>query len=147
MATSSTWNRRLGRLVSMNRYEMLDRLRQCVTARVNALRYGSNHDSRVGPEAGLAEPKGRFFFAATEIPEICAKLQEVFPSQADAIILRAERICQHRFQLLGYNNLDYGTEIDWHLDVVHGMRAPRIPWFKVKYLDFEGLEMQRLPAN
>ncbi|MGA2645217.1 MAG: alginate lyase family protein [Candidatus Sulfotelmatobacter sp.] len=49
----------------------------------------------------------------------------------------AERICRHRFDLLGYENLDYGAEIDWHFDIVHGKRGPRKPWFKVKYLDFE----------
>ena len=29
-----------------------------------------------------------------------------------------------------------GLEIDWHCDRVHGKRAPRKPWFRMKYLDF-----------
>lgn len=40
------------------------------------------------------------------------------------------------FRLLGYDNLDYGSEIDWHPDVVHGKRTPPIPWFKINFLDF-----------
>jgi len=29
-----------------------------------------------------------------------------------------------------------GSEIDWHLDPVHGKRAPLDPWFKIPFLDF-----------
>jgi hypothetical protein len=42
----------------------------------------------------------------------------------------------HRFDLLGYENLDYGTSIDWHLDGVHAKRAPRKPWYQIRYLNF-----------
>src|ERR1017187_9796693 len=45
-------------------------------------------------------------------------------------------ICQHRFRLLGYETLDYGPEIDWHLDRVHDKRAPLEPWCKVPFLEF-----------
>jgi len=48
----------------------------------------------------------------------------------------AERICQHRFDLLGYKDLDFGTPIDWHFDPVHGKRAPRKPWYEIPFLDF-----------
>src|SRR5262249_44287216 len=30
-----------------------------------------------------------------------------------------------------------GTEIDWHLDAVHGKRAPLKPWYKIRFLDFD----------
>jgi hypothetical protein len=48
----------------------------------------------------------------------------------------AEKICQHRFDLLGYKDLDFGSPIDWHLDPVHHKRAPRIPWYQIPFLDF-----------
>jgi hypothetical protein len=48
----------------------------------------------------------------------------------------AERICAHRFDLLGYKGLDFGAPIDWHFDPVHGKRAPRKPWYQIPYLDF-----------
>lgn len=48
----------------------------------------------------------------------------------------AERICQHRFDLLGYKGLDFGTPIDWHFDPVHQKRAPRKPWHQIPFLDF-----------
>ena len=137
MANASTWNRRLARLTSMDRHELFDRLRQYLTARADALRYGSSHNFKAGPQVGSARPEGRFFFIPAEVPSLCALLKQVFPSQAEDIVFRAEKICRHRFDLLGYENLDYGVEIDWQLDVVHGKRGPRKPWFKVKYLDFE----------
>jgi hypothetical protein len=49
----------------------------------------------------------------------------------------AERICLHRFDLLGYKGLDFGTPIDWHFDPVHGKRAPRKPWYQIPFLDFD----------
>ena len=49
----------------------------------------------------------------------------------------AGRICRHRFDLLGYKDLDFGTPIDWHLDPVHGKRAPRKPWRQIPFLDFD----------
>ena len=48
----------------------------------------------------------------------------------------AETIRQHRFDLLGYKNLDFGTPIDWHLDPVHLKRAPRKAWYQIPFLDF-----------
>lgn len=48
-----------------------------------------------------------------------------------------EKICQHRFDLLGYTDLDFGTPIDWHFDPVHGRRAPRKPWHQIPFLDFD----------
>jgi len=48
-----------------------------------------------------------------------------------------EKICRHRFDLLGYQDLDFGSPIDWHLDPVHGKRAPQIPWYRIPFLDFD----------
>src|SRR5207247_3058504 len=33
--------------------------------------------------------------------------------------------------------LDCGPETDWHLDAVHGKRAPLKPWYRIDYLDFQ----------
>jgi len=121
----------------MDRHELFDRLRQYLTARADVLRYGSGYDFASDLQVGPAGPQGRFFFTGADVPSHCAVLTQVFPAQAEDIVLRAEKICRHRFDLLGYENLDYGVEIAWQSDVVHGKRGPRKPWFKVKYLDFE----------
>ena len=49
----------------------------------------------------------------------------------------AERISQHRFDLLGYRDLCFGDPIDWHYDPVHQKRVPRLPWYKIAFLDFD----------
>jgi hypothetical protein len=116
--------------------EMVDRARQHITARVDAYRVRRGHDL-FAPFAGdFAKRKGKFFFTAEEIPGICELLRRV-PGTVSSILVGAERICAHRFDLLGYEGLDYGPDIDWHLDLVHGKRGPRQPWFQIRYLDFE----------
>ena len=136
MANASTWNRRLRRLAAMDRHELLDRLRQYIAARTDLLRYGGRsalEDATITE----AQPAGDFFFAPGDVASLCALLKQSFPSRAENIVLLGEKICRHRFDLLGYEDLDYGAEIDWHCDVVHGRSAPRKPWFQIKYLDFE----------
>ncbi|MGB0013872.1 MAG: alginate lyase family protein [Candidatus Sulfotelmatobacter sp.] len=136
MANRSKWRARLDRLASMDWREIFDRLRQYSTARMDLLRFRNSADSQCAPVLTQPETFGRFFFAPAEVPALCSELKQVLPSQAESIILQAEKICNHRFDLLGYGDLSYGAEIDWHLDIVHGKRAARKPWFKVKYLDF-----------
>ena len=50
---------------------------------------------------------------------------------------QAEKICRHRFDLLGYKDLDFGSPIDWHFDPVHHKRSPRKPWYQIPFLDFD----------
>jgi hypothetical protein len=132
----ASWNRRFHRVRSMDRLELSDRLRQYVTARTDIFKYGRRGSVAAIVGAGPVGPLGRFFFTSSELRSISAVLKQVFPSQASDIVARADSLCQHRFDLLGYANLDCGAEIAWHCDVVHGKRAPRKPWFKIKYLDF-----------
>ncbi len=77
-----------------------------------------------------------FFFFSGEFAERAELLGKHLPSEAAAILCEADEICEHRFRLLGYENLNYGPEIDWHLDVVHDKRAPLVPWSKIPFLDF-----------
>jgi Heparinase II/III-like protein/Heparinase II/III N-terminus len=120
----------------MDRDELRDRTRQFLTARLDALRYRVGHNFEVGVCDGSAQSLGRFFFTPEEIPAICASLKRSFPDSVAGIVARAENICRHRFDLLGYEDLDYGAEIDWHMDIVHGKRGPGKPWYKIRYLDF-----------
>lgn len=91
-----------------------------------------------GGGARLTETQERahFLFEPEDVPSLMALLRETLPQQVEEIVRRAERICRHQFDLLGYEHLDYGPEIDWHLEIVHQKRAPRKPWFRIRYLDF-----------
>src|SRR5208282_5337405 len=96
--------------------------------------------------AGSAPRIGRFFFcgslscgslfSASQGSERAELLRKHLPDEAAQILREADEICRHRFRLLGYENLDYGAEIDWHLDRVHGKRAPLDPWFRIPFLEF-----------
>ena len=70
----------------------------------------------------------RFFFSLDDVRERARLVRETLPTEADAVIQEADAICRHQFHLLGYKNVDYGTEIDWHLDAVHRRRAPLKPF-------------------
>lgn len=81
-------------------------------------------------------PEGKFFFTAGAAAERAELVRRHLPEEAADVVREAEEICRHRFRLLGYDNLDYGAEIDWHLDRVHGKRAPLDPCFKIPFLEF-----------
>ncbi len=137
MANAPAWRRRFQRLGSMSRSELVDRIRQHASARLDAYRQRRGHDFAAEFECQVSGKTGRFFFAPAEVSGICEVLKQRLPSSAAAIVTSAERICRHRFDLLGYEDLQYGTEIDWHLDLVHEKRGPRKPWFQIRYLDFD----------
>ena len=85
---------------------------------------------------GAAPGRGKFFFSPDQVPGRVALLKKYLPQEVAGTIEEADEILQHRFRLLGYRDLDYGRETDWHLDAVHGKRAPLKPWYKVPFLDF-----------
>ena len=128
---------KIRRFASMSIGEIAVRLRQELQRRADAASVTLGFDPCRGEIRGKDPGSSpRFFFRTEDVPQIIRLLRERMPEQVEAITKNAEKICQHRFNLLGYEDLDYGPEIDWHLDRVHGKRAPRDLWFKVKYLDF-----------
>jgi hypothetical protein len=78
----------------------------------------------------------RFFFSENNVAQRAALLRAHLPAEAENILQEADNICRHEFRLLGYDKLDYGRDIDWHSDPVHGKRSPLKPWFKINFLDF-----------
>ncbi len=122
------WNRRYRRVLAMSPKELADRLRQQATARADFLRYkvGAGFKPRLDGSRSTG-PDPHFFFSADSVPHLCSRLRDLFPKEADQIVERAERICKHRFDLLGYKDLHYGTEIDWH-----ARRSDPLPWEKAR---------------
>jgi uncharacterized heparinase superfamily protein len=67
-----------------------------------------------------------------DIPSI---VQHCFPDQWQALINRANRAIEGRFDLLGFNDLSFGNPIDWHLEPVSGKRTNLDHWSKIEYLN------------
>lgn len=85
--------------------------------------------------AGRGTDRG-FFFAAEDVPVRIELLRHNLPEAIAETTAEADEILRHRFQLLGYRDVNYGPHVDWRLDAVHGKRAPEKPWYKIRFLDF-----------
>lgn len=73
---------------------------------------------------GLSDPRATAAFVRAQ-----------WPSHAQAIVERADRIVAGRFDLLGYHELAFGDPIDWQLDPVSGRRGTLVHWSRLPYLD------------
>jgi hypothetical protein len=124
----------LERVARMEWTEIRTRLGQEISKRLDlwSFKLGRTmgHSSSVQPLA--VEPA--FFFSPDEIPGIAAVLRKHMPDQCAAIVAAADSICNHEFDLLGFEKITFGSRLDWHLDTVHGKRFRRRIWYKVPYL-------------
>jgi len=127
----------VSKLRSMDRHEFADRTRQELAKRTDAVL--SLFQSEFASNAISGEPvqPGAFFFTPQEVEIQLDLLRGRLPLQVQQIISRADDICSHRFDLLGFEDLDYGARIDWQLDAVHAKRARAEIFYRVKYLDFD----------
>ncbi len=133
----SGWPRIASRLARMDRHEFLDRGRQELSKRTDAFlsRLGFDFSQGIVSSANLGTTQ--FFFAPASVEPLLELLRQRLPLQVEQIVLQADNICRHEFDLLGYEGLDYGDPLQWHLDLVHGKQAPRKSFHKIRYLDFD----------
>jgi hypothetical protein len=137
MPFESSPSARWKRLLRMGAHEIGERTRQEVCKRADFILYRLGKRPRVRVSSPPSGVDPQFFFSPQQVPGLVALLRQRMPHEANDIVCRAEKICAHRFDLLGYENLDYGLKIDWHLDRVHGKGAPQKPWYSIRYLDFD----------
>jgi len=121
----------------MDRREFFDRSRQEFQKRWDTLLAYTHHDFAKEVVSNAATRASNFFFNRSQIDQISELLRQRLPHQVQQIIAKADRILAHRFDLLGFDDVDYGRDIDWHLDAVDGKRAPLKPFSTIRYLDFE----------
>lgn len=126
---------KLARLSQMNWDEIRTRTGQEFHKRSELLLYRMGVKPAV-PSVGSASRQAEFFFSRGKGQERASLLRAHMPAEALEILHQADDIRRHHFHLLGYEDVDYGAEIDWHLDVVHDKRAPLDPWFKIPFLEF-----------
>ena len=121
----------------MGAHEIWTRLRQETGKRIDLAlcRAGWQPDTHI-VDFGR-KGNGKFFFSGGDLQQRVQLLQTHLPSEVESAIREADDICCHNFRLLGYDNVSYASEIDWHLDAVHNKHAPLKPWFKVDFLNFD----------
>ena len=121
----------------MDRTELRHRVRQELAKRQDGLLFLLQFDFAKHVRRSAAAGRGNFFFGPEGVNARLDLLRQRLPEQVKRIVQQADGILLHRFDLLGYTDLAYGRPIDWHLDLVHGQRAPRKAFYRVRYLDFE----------
>ena len=124
------------KLRAMDRHEVADRCRQELSKRCDALRSRFQHDFTNNAFTSGEWRPGLFFFAPEQLGSLIELLRERFPLQVENILAKSERILEHRFDLLGFEDLRYGERINWHLDLVHSKEASAKPFHRVNYLNF-----------
>lgn len=81
----------------------------------------------------------RFVIAPEDRAPLARAIRECHPSSESFAVARANLVMRGRHNLLGYRALEFGRgpgdDVDWHLDPVHGRRAPLGFWSRVPYLD------------
>lgn len=76
------------------------------------------------------------FFASFENrDETVLELKARWPHSAQRLIGKADRICDGKFDLLGFKELSFGNPVNWHLEPTTGKRIPLLHWSKLDYLD------------
>jgi hypothetical protein len=130
------WREMAARLRQMDRAELRDRTCQEFGKRQDALLSQLGFDFARHSLAAAATSHGTFFFTRESVETILTLIRQRLPRHAERIVLQAENICAHRFDLLGYKGIDYGNSMDWHLDAVHGIRSPKKPFYRIPYLSF-----------
>jgi hypothetical protein len=125
---------KLGRLTKMSSRELLTRADQEIAKRTDVWRYRFGRPFEILISGRQVESV--FFFHPSEVAGRVAAIAARLPEETAELIAYADRICEHKFDLLGYRELDYAADIRWHTDAVNGVTAPLKPWPSIKYLDF-----------
>jgi hypothetical protein len=133
----SKWRQIADRVAGMERTELRYRFRQELAKRQDRLLFLLRFDFAKHARRSVDAGRGNFFFGPAEVDARLEMLRQRLPEQVKRIIQQSDKVLLHRFDLMGYNDLAYGRPIDWHLDLVHGKRAPRKAFYQVRYLDFE----------
>src|SRR5260370_35716921 len=101
----------------MDRDELITRSQQALGKRIDGAlsQVGWEFSTRLTRQTPT--PPRQFFFKQEEVPAVLSLLRERLPAEWEQVVRPAERICHHRFVLLGYEDLDSGPHHYW--SVVH----------------------------
>lgn len=101
--------------------------------------FGDNAPTAEDLLAKFAEDAEYNFFPAFRQKELTTEtFQTLFgTTEAERIIEKAEKIVAGKFDLLGYENLEFGAPVEWHFEPLSGKRSPQKHWKQFDELDAE----------
>src|SRR6185369_11031176 len=130
------------KLRAMSQAEIAHRLREQVRRETDKLRFNAHLGPDSDPE--LDElirrhnnslksyfhhgPARRFYASIQQRERITNFVLQHFPEWIDRALQKADAICDHRVDLLAYEDLYLGQNIDWHRDPVTGFQWPHRFW-------------------
>jgi len=132
----SFWRERASRIAQVSWDELHTRVRQALDKRIDLVHYYAGLQRHPPLRNDGVRGVRRFFFSPDDLQTRAQLLRKHLSQEVERIIREADEISCHRFRLLGYTGLDYGVEVDWHLDAVHGIRAPLRAAHKTAFLDY-----------
>src|ERR1700674_4601339 len=109
---ASRWQSKLARVSRMDWEEVRVRVGQEFHKHSDLLMHRMGvRNAAVPLNADLATRPGRFFFTGDQSSECGSEradlVRQHLPDEAAEILREADEICEHRFRLLGYENLDF----------------------------------------
>ncbi|MGI8787740.1 MAG: alginate lyase family protein [Pyrinomonadaceae bacterium] len=78
-----------------------------------------------------------FFSAFRQKEQIVETFENTFGASAKNFIEQADKIADGNFDLLGYKNLNFGSQVNWHLEPVSGKQIPVKHWKQFDELSSE----------
>jgi len=104
--------------------------------------YSSRHVCNNSFVKFVSTISNRNFFFDKEFFSKCVG-NDVYPSKAKAdLLLRAEDIYKHNFDLLGSGPVNLGSKIDWHIDFKVGRRWPLSYWTRIPIYYYDGSDIK-----
>ncbi|MBX3243165.1 MAG: alginate lyase family protein [Acidobacteria bacterium] len=117
---------KLGKLKGRSTKELAERLRQGAAIMHERLGLG-RFDS---PDLGETVTINSAIFPVLAGQNKFANL--ISQHEKEYILTRAKRICEDKFDLLGFEGLDFGEQIpDWHFDPTTGKTSPKTHWSRI----------------
>jgi hypothetical protein len=105
-------------------------------ALLDSTRVGAGPSAESLLENFRAHASRRFFPSFQDPAGTAAELSRLLDAdERRLLLLRAERVVQGRFDLLGLIDLWFGQPIDWRLNPVSNTRTPLSHWSRIDYLD------------
>ena len=106
------------------------------TAARTALARGDFHAAHRAMARHFALRRSAFPLDPQDLGPVAGAVRAMYPAAAAEAAARAGRVHAGRYDILGYEGVNAGADIDWLWDPVHGRRAPAAEhWATVRYLD------------